>query len=244
MILTCASAGEAVGAAADCLAEAVASQPDLVLGLPTGRTMIPLYAELAQRYRSARLDLSCARAFNLDEILLPPAHPASFARYMEEHAWERIGLVRAKCEIPRSGGNPAAECRRYEATLEEAGGLDLAILGLGEDGHVAYNLPGPPHEETHVVEVPGHVADQLAIPASDRPLRAITLGFGALRRARQLLLLATGAAKARAIRALRESPETETWPCTLLRRHPRLTVIVDGEAGGAEGRGRSERLES
>lgn len=231
-ILTFESEEEAAAAVADLVASAVHQRPELVLGLPTGRTPIPLYTELARRHRAGALDLRRARAFNLDELLLPAWHPASFARYMEEHAWGRIGLERGRCEIPRSGPDPEGECRRYSAALARAGGFDLAILGLGEDGHVAYNLPGPPQEEAHVVEVPDRVAEQLGIPREQRPLRAITLGLGALSAARQLIVLATGAPKARAVRALLDGPEDEAWPCTLLREHARLWVVLDQEAAG------------
>lgn len=224
-------------AAADHLVGLVAAKPDLVLGLPTGRTPIPFYAELAARQENGALDLSRARAFNLDELLLPApsglaAHPASFRAFMERHAWERIGLDRARCEIPRQTADPEAECRRYEAALKSAGGLGLAIVGVGEDGHVAYNLPGQLAEESHLVTVPEAVAERLGVPPTERPLRAITLGLRAFRQARHLLLLATGSEKRRALTALLEGPADPHWPITLLRDHPSFDVLADRAAKG------------
>lgn len=225
-------AGVAV-AAADRLAAAVANKPDLVLGLPTGRTPLPFYDELAARYQRGQIDLSRVRFFHLDELALTPDHPASFATYRDIHAGGRIGLDPKRGDIPR-GDAPdlEAECRRYEAALAAAGGLDLAFLGIGEDGHVAYNLPGPVHEETHVVRLPDSLAAQLGVTS---PLSAITLGLRALREAREVVILATGESKQRALRALLEGPEDPAWPCSLLRGHGDLTVIVNGEAGGGLG---------
>ena len=224
-------------AAADRLEHDVARNPGLVLGLPTGRTMIPFYAELARRHREGTIDLSDARGFNVDELLLPPGHPASFRSFMERHAWERIGLPRERCDIPDAAaalaGGLEEECGRYDRAIEAAGGLGLLFLGIGADGHVAYNLPGPPRGRTHVVEVPAAVADTLpgpGVPEALRPLRAITVGFDALRSARGIVLLATTAEKAPALRALLEGPEDPAWPCTHLRDHPRFDVLVTPEA--------------
>jgi len=225
--------GAVVRAAADLVAEAAAEDPELVLGLPTGRTMVSLYRELARRHRAGALDLRGARGFNLDELLLPPGHPASFRGFMERHAWGRTGLDPERCDVPDPAADPQAECARYDRAIADAGGLDLAVLGVGADGHVAYNLPGEPVETTHVVRVPPEVADTLDVPADRRPLRAISMGLGPLRDARRLLLLATTAEKAPAVRALRDGPEDPAWPCTLLRGHPRFDVILTPAA--AEG---------
>jgi glucosamine-6-phosphate deaminase len=219
-------------AAADLLAQERERRPDLVLGLPTGRTAVLLYRELAARYARGTLDLSRARGFNLDELLLPPGHPASFRAFMERHAWGRTGLDRERCDIPDPGANPDAECRRYERALAAAGGLDLVFLGVGADGHVAYNLPGVPRDETHVVVLPDVEADNQGVPRGERPLRAITVGLGALRSARRLVVMALTADKAAAVRALLDGPPDPAWPCSLLRAHPALDVLLTGAAAG------------
>jgi glucosamine-6-phosphate deaminase len=231
-VRVCERVDEVALAGADHLEHAVSRNARLVLGLPTGRTMVSLYDELARRHRSDRLDLRHATGFNLDELVLPPGHPNSFRAYMERHAGARIGLDPLRWEIPRTDGDVEAECRRYDAALVAAGGLDLAMLGLGADGHVAYNLPGPPRDETHVVTLPDALADTLGVPAEWRPLRAITMGLGTLRAARSLLVLATGAAKAAAVRALREGPPDPAWPCSLLRDHAELELVLDRAAAG------------
>ncbi len=225
-VRTLANAAGVARTAAELLSRAVRREPRLVLGLATGRTMVPFYDALARRHHRGDLDLSRARGFNLDELLLPPDHPASFHSFMKRHAWGRTGLVRDRCDIPDPTADPAAECRRYDRAVSAAGGFDLVFLGLGADGHVAYNLPGETREEAHVVEVPGAVVDTLHVPAAFRPLRAITLGLGALRRARHLVLLATTAEKSRAVHALVHGPQVPAWPCSLLRRHPWFDVLL------------------
>ena len=207
---------DAVRRAADIFVQAAGSTKELRIALPTGRTMIPLYAELAQRKAAGQLDLSGARTFNLDELLLPLPHPASFSSYMELHAWHPLGIRHH--DIPRNTEDSAAECRRYDAAIAAAGGIDLALLGLGEDGHVAYNLPGPPREDTHIVTLPG-----------SRPLRAITMGLGPIRQARHLLMLATTADKRAAISALLDGPEDPLWPCSLLRGHANFDLVTTVE---------------
>jgi glucosamine-6-phosphate deaminase len=217
--------------AADALAEAAFARPGVVLALPTGRTPIPMYDELARRHREGRLDLSQARGFNLDELVLPAGDPRTFRAFMEQHAWDRIGLPRTRCDIP-NGAAPdlAAECARYEAAIEEAGGLDLALLGVGVDGHVAYNMPGPVEWPTHVVRLPDGLAASLEVPADEWPLRAITMGLGTIRSARRIVVLATGGTKATAVRALLEGRQDPDWPCSFLCGHPDIEVLADADA--------------
>ena len=224
----------AVRMVAEVIVAAAIDEPGLVLGLPTGRTPIPVYEELAKRHARGELDLSRARAFNLDELVLPMDHPASFRSFMRRHAWTRIGLDPERCDIPNGEADPDLECGRYESAVAAAGGLDLVFLGVGADGHVAYNLPGPRRDSTHVVELPTDLAKSLEVPPGWMPLRAITLGLGVLLSAKRLLMLAVGDAKARAVRALLESPPTPEWPCSLLRGHTRFDVVLDLAAAGGK----------
>lgn len=224
-------AREVASAAADVIQGATVLRPDLVLALPTGRTPIDLYDELASRHARGDIDLSRARAFNLDELILPSDDPRTFRAYMRTHAWGRTGLAVEQAALPDGEASDLeAECRRYEMAVRSAGGIELAILGLGVDGHVAYNLPGPVTLETHIVRLPDSVAAALDPPASD--LAAITMGLGTIRSARAILLLATGASKAQAVRALAHGGSAEEWPCTFLRDHAHLQVFVDRPAAG------------
>ena len=218
-------------AAADLLTGEVAAQREIVLALPTGRTPIPFYDELAARHAAGALDLTRARGFNLDEVVLPRHDPRTFRAFMEQHAWGRTGLRRDRCDIP-DGEAPdlEAECVRYERAITDAGGIGVAILGVGVDGHIAYNMPGPVRLGTHVTRLPDGLAASLAVPPGDWPLRAITMGIGTIRSARRILVLATGESKVTAVRRLVHGPEDPHWPCSFLHTHANLDLIADRAA--------------
>ena len=226
--------GAVARAAADLLAEEVTAQREIALALPTGRTPIPFYDELAARSAAGRLDLTRARGFNLDELVLPRHDPRTFRAFMEQHAWGRTGLRRDRCDIP-DGAAPdlEAECLRYERALTDAGGIGVAILGVGVDGHIAYNMPGPLRLGTHVTRLPDGLAASRAVPPGDWPLRAITMGIGTIRAARRILVLATGESKATAVQRLVHGPDDPEWPCSFLHAHPDLDLIADRAAASS-----------
>lgn len=214
------------------------------LALPTGRSYVPFYAALADRHprrydRSAASPWYRAEGLNLDELVLPEGHPRSFAAYMQEHVWSRCALDASRFSIPDGaavyGGSEADLldlCRKVDARAAALEPLDVALLGLGADGHIAYNLPHGVREDTHAVELPDALAEELGVPEGERPLRAVTLGFGPLRRARHLLLLVAGSEKAEAVRRLFRDEASSAWPCTLLRGHPHFEVFADEAAVG------------
>ncbi len=211
------------------------------LALPTGRTYVPFYRRLARVSASSAEILSRARGFNLDELVLPSGHAQSFSSYMREYAFGPTALRKERFSIPDVGhlegrvpspADVASLARSYDQEIQTMLPVDVALLGLGEDGHVAYNLPGPVHEETHVVELGEDLAESLEVDPAWRPLRAVTVGFEPLRSARRILLLAYGRSKAEAVSRLRSGPVDPSWPCTVLRDHPGLEVFVDIEAAG------------
>ena len=229
------SSAEAVSrAAADLVVARTRAKPKLVMALPTGRTPIPFYADLQARHLRGESNLAAASAFNLDELILPPEDPRTFRSFMQRHAWQKIGLARERCLIPNAlAADPEAECARYEAAIAAAAGLDLAVLGVGTDGHVAYNMPGPVGRLTHVIHLPDELAASLDVPPQDRPLRAITMGLETLQRAREIVIMATGESKAAPLRALLGADrDPERWPCTYLADHPALTLLLDPAAAG------------
>ena len=158
----------------------------------------------------------------------------TFRAFMEQHAWGRTGLRRDRCDIP-DGAAPdlEAECLRYEGALTDAGGIGVAILGVGVDGHIAYNMPGPMRLGTHVTRLPDGLAASLAVPPGDWPLRAITMGIGTIRAARRILVLATGESKVTAVQRLVHGPDDPHWPCSFLHTHPNLDVIADRAAASS-----------
>lgn len=217
--------------AAGWFAAAVEARPDIVVALPTGRTPIAMYEILADERTAGRFDLAQATTFNLDEVLLQKAMPQTFFQFMTRHAWTPLGVAPERRRIPDGETeDPEGECVRYEAAIAAAGGLHLAILGIGADGHIAYNLPGQAGPRTHVVTLDPETIASLGGDLRG-PVRAITMGVETIRSAPTILLLATGASKAEALRRMRDDPASEAWPCTLLRGHEGLQVIADAAAG-------------
>lgn len=176
------------------------------------------------------MSLSEARIFNLDEYRgLPRADPHSFAAYLHQRLIDPLRLAPAQVRLLRGDAvDLAAECRDYDAALAACGGLDLGVLGLGTNGHIAFNEPGSSWDErTHVVQL-----SQSTNPWP-MPREGITLGIRSLLDARQILLLIAGAGKQAAKAALYRGVEDREWPVTSLLRHPSLTVIELCEAGSS-----------
>ena len=231
---------------AELVANWLRTRPGLRLLLPTGRTPEGMYAALRAHAAENSLPTEHASVFQLDEYAgLGPGDPRSFAGTLRR---ELEGMRFAALHLlDGAAADPGAEARRHQELLDAAP-VDLAVLGLGRDGHVAFDEPGTlPEENARVVGLdPVTIADAAeAFGGEDRvPRRAITVGLTTLREARRLVLLVTGEAKAPALRALLEDPVSTRRPASLLRDHPRLTIIADRAAASllVERRGaRSDR---
>ncbi|MCR4391454.1 MAG: glucosamine-6-phosphate deaminase [Candidatus Acetothermia bacterium] len=222
--------------AARIVARQLLLKPDSVLGLPTGDTPEGMYRVLVQLHRNGFLDFSKATAFNLDEYLgIPPDHPQSFSAYMRRHLWNHVNLAKDKVHIPASlPEDPKAECLRYEELIRKSGGIDLAVLGIGENGHIAFNEPGTPWERlTHVatLSLETRRREARAFGGLEQvPQRAITMGIKTIMRARAILLLASGASKAEALARALAGPVTPEVPASVLQLHSALTVVADRAA--------------
>lgn len=217
---------------------ALAARPGLVLGLPTGRTPVGLYRRLS----AMGLDWRQARTFNLDEFVgVAPEDPRSFRGFMDQHLFGHVNLDPAAIGFLRgNAADLAAECERYESAIAHAGGLDLLICGLGANGHIGFNEPGPGlaalthvaqlHEETRAANAEGFGGDRAAVPS-----RALTMGMSAILRARRLVVMATGSGKAQAVQSMLRGPLTTGVPASWLQVHPALHVVVDEAAASALG---------
>jgi len=206
--------------------------------LPTGHTPVGMYRELVRLHREGLLDFSRVTSFNLDEYLgIPPDHPQSFASYMRIHLWGQVNLRPGACHIPKSLPEaPEAECARYEELIREAGGIDLAVLGLGGNGHIAFNEPGTPFESTiHVAELSQETREaEAAAWGVDRvPEKAITMGIRTVMNAREIFLLVSGEEKAEVLSRALTGPITPEVPASVLQLHPRLTVFADAAVAGS-----------
>ena len=192
-----------------------------------------MYAELGRMYEKG-LDFSRVTVFMLDEYIgIARGNPCSFAGYLDKHFYAKVNVPRAR----RHGfdslvADPEAECRRYDRDIAEAGGFDLAILGIGRNGHVAFNEPGgfislASHAQKLAKDT---ISRNRAGPTVEFPTHAMTVGMGAILNARSLLLLATGAAKARAIAEMMNGRVTTRLPASLLQIHDNCQVLADPAA--------------
>jgi glucosamine-6-phosphate deaminase len=223
------------------IAARLTAKPGLVLGLPTGETPRGIYARLVKAHRSGEVSFANAASFNLDEYLgLPPDHPASYHAYMREMLFRHVDIDPTRAHLPDGLATDAtAEGLRYEQAIAEAGGIDLMVLGIGGNGHIGFNEPGSPFDSrTRPVRLTEatRAANAHSFPAGETvPASAITMGIATILDSREILLVATGPAKAAALAAALHGPESPQCPASVLRRHPAVTVVCDGAASVASG---------
>ena len=232
-------AGTAAQLVARLIAARVRAEPDLVLGLATGRTMERVYDCLAAMHRDTGLDLSCCRTFNLDEYIGVPADDEhSYRHYMDRHLFSRVNIAHANTQIPDGmAADLRAEAVRYERLIMEAGGIDLQLLGIGEAGHIGFNEPlsalmSRTREKALTPVTRQQNAAMFGGEADRVPARALTMGVGTILEARELILLATGRAKAAILARAVEGPITAMISASALQLHPNCKVVVDEEAAG------------
>jgi glucosamine-6-phosphate deaminase len=211
--------------------------PGTVLGLPTGRTPIPLYRELVRIHRLGRVSFARATTFNLDEFVgVARRDPGSYHSFMRRHFFDYVD-VRAE-RVHFLNGRAAdldRECDRYERAIARCGGIDLQLLGLGANGHVGFNEPAP-HlvARTHRTRLRAATRRANASLFGDRaaavPAEALSMGMATILQARRIVLMATGAGKAACVERLVRGPLTTRLPASFLQLHPRAEVWLDADA--------------
>jgi glucosamine-6-phosphate deaminase len=224
------------------VADMLAAKPDLVLGLPTGRTPVRFYHDLASLAEHGSADFSRATTFNLDEFVgLPPEHPSSYRSFMNAHLFGRVNLHPDRTNFLNGAAIDAdAECGRYERAIADAGGIDLQILGLGTNGHIGFNEPADGlHAHTHRVTLTAETrranaalfgGDPAAVPAE-----ALSMGMATILRARSIVLMATGKTKASTVEHLIRGPITPKLPASFLQVHPDVEIVLDELAASCLG---------
>jgi glucosamine-6-phosphate deaminase len=237
------SAQAAAHALAKAISRALAKHPALVLGLPTGRTPVPLYRELARLGRDGAVDFSRAATFNLDEFLgIDAADPRSYRGFMQRHLFAQVNLRPGRIHfLDGMNEDVDAECDRYERAIRRAGGIDLQILGLGQNGHIGFNEPG--HAlvaRTHRVRLTHATRAANAALFEGRiasvPREALSMGMVTILHAARIVMLATGASKARCVERMINGPLTTQLPASFLQLHSNVEVWLDRPA--------AERLEN
>lgn len=223
--------------AADKIALCLKDKPECVLGLATGSTPIGLYAQLVEDFQNGKISFARAATFNLDEYRgLDPQHNQSYRYFMQKNLFDHVDVELEKTHVP-DGANPDAQaaCDAYEKGIEEAGGIDLQLLGLGHNGHIGFNEPDDSFPVgTHVVDLTESTINansRLFDSIDEVPRQAYTMGVGTIMKARSILVVASGADKAQIVRDAFFGPVTPQVPASVLQLHPDVTVIVDAEAG-------------
>lgn len=222
--------------AAGIVAQLLRRKPRCVLGLATGSTPQGMYGELIRRHREANLDFSQVVTFNLDEYVgLGPDHPQSYRYFMQQSLFDDINVKRENTHVPDGlATNFEDYCEKYERQIREVGGIDLQILGIGSDGHIAFNEPGSSlGSRTRLKTLTSETVRDNArfFGTADRvPRLAITVGVGTILESRRCLLLAIGTSKAAAIRNAVEGPVTAQVTASALQLHREVVVVLDQAA--------------
>lgn len=227
---------ELAQAGAGIIAAEILRKPDAVLGLATGSSPLGIYQSLIDLYKEGIISFADVTTFNLDEYLgLDPSHPESYHTYMSENFFNHVDQPEELRHIPNGiADDPEAESLAYDNAIESAGGIDLQLLGIGTNGHIGFNEPDAVFAGmTHVVDLA-----ESTIEANSRffdsidevPRKAVSMGIRSIMQAKRILLIATGEAKAEAIRRTVRGPIDPDCPASILQVHPDATLLVDRAA--------------
>ncbi|MGC1488147.1 MAG: glucosamine-6-phosphate deaminase [Albidovulum sp.] len=224
---------QAVALVSKLIAERISAKPHTVLGLATGRTMEKVYANLV----AGGVSFANCRTFNLDEYIgLKPSDPNSYRSYMNAHLFDHVDIDLSNTHIPDGCAIDLKKAAQtYEQRIVEAGGIDLQLVGIGEDGHIGFNEPlsslvSRTRDKLLTPETRAQNAGMFGGDLRNVPKRALTMGVGTILDTRELVLLATGAAKASVVAKAVEGPVTSMISASAIQLHPNCKVILDEEA--------------
>lgn len=221
---------------ANFIADSITKNHPINLGLATGATMEPVYAELVQLNCSGKVDFTGVRTFNLDEYVgLEPENKNSYRYYMDSNLFDKINILKSSTHLPDGLAlDENKECERYDQLIKKLGGIDLQLLGIGNDGHIGFNEPlSSFSSRTHVEDLTPETYKQNSIyfnPPESMPKRAYTMGIGTILEAKQIIMLITGKKKAEIVAKAIEGPLTSMIPATALQLHNNVIVVLDKDA--------------
>jgi glucosamine-6-phosphate deaminase len=232
-VILCENTTRWASEAAEIVAGVIREKANPVLILPTGGTPLPVYDALTQFCADGALSFAKTKTFNLDEYVgLEPTHEQSYRAFMERNLFRRVDIPKENTHVPMGiGADLQAQCAAYEQALQQAGGADLAVLGIGGNGHIGFNEPGTSFaSQTHVVTLDERTRrDNARFFASleEVPTQAVTMGLATILSAKRILLLVQGAAKADIVRAALQGPVTEAVPGSVLQCHADVVAVLD-----------------
>lgn len=221
---------------AQIMKDVIKNNPECVLGLATGDTPIGMYNLLAEGYEKGELDFSKVRSVNLDEYYpLSPDNDQSYRYFMNKNLFDRINIDKANTNVPDGMAKDVEKsCAEYEAKIDAMGGIDIQVLGIGRNGHIGFNEPDselvPTTHLTALTDSTIEANSRFFASENDVPKHAITMGIESVFKARKIIVVASGASKAEAIRATVYGNLSTNCPASLLRLHPDVTIICDEAA--------------
>lgn len=229
-------ASAAAAIVADQFANLIKAKPNAVLGLATGGTPVKTYQQLVQWVQQGQLSFQDVQSFNLDEYVgLKGDHPQSYRSFMNENLFEHVDIDLSRTHVPDgTAADLTTQCQEYEAMIREAGGIDLQLLGIGHNGHIAFNEPGSAADSrtrlvdltTETIQANARFFDTI----DEVPKQAVTMGIGTIMESKSIVLLATGEGKAEAVERMIQGPVDVELPASILQQHPSLTVVTDPAA--------------
>ncbi len=232
-IYSCADYQEMSRKAASIIASQIIMKPNCVLGLATGSTPIGTYNQLVEWCDNKELDFSQVRSVNLDEYRgLGPDHDQSYRYFMQTNLFDRVNIDVANTNVPNGKAeDPAAECARYDQVIQDMGGIDLQLLGLGRNGHIGFNEPDDVFQTgTHLVDLTESTIDankRFFASEADVPRQALTMGVLAIMQAKTVLMVVSGADKAEAVAKSFSGPVDPQVPASILQLHPDVRLVAD-----------------
>ena len=225
-------------AAAEIMADVIKEKPQCVLGLATGSTPVGMYECLAEKCSSGELDFSLVKTVNLDEYYpISPDNKQSYRYFMNENLFSKVNIKLENTRVPAGdAADPDIECAEYEKYIDSLGGIDIQVLGIGQNGHIGFNEPDSfLYTDTHVTELTESTMQANARFFSEdevMPTKALTMGMGSIFKARKIIVMANGEKKRDAVTKLLSGKITTECPVTFLNLHGDVTVICDKSAIG------------
>lgn len=238
-VILCENYEELSKQAAKIVSSQLIVKPNSVLGLATGSTPIGLYQNLIDMNKNGEIDFSQVKTYNLDEYYpIKKSNDQSYDYFMNEQLFSHINIDKNNTNIPNGeASDPVKECERYENELSKIGGVDLQVLGIGQNGHIAFNEP----DENLIAVTHLTGLTKSTIEANSRffasedevPKKALTMGMGSILKAKKIIILANGTNKSKAVAELLNDNINTNNPATMLKVHPDVTLICDKEAYSA-----------
>ncbi len=229
------TADEIAIACADIFTALIAQKPDCILGLATGASPVKTYNELIRRYNNGEISFENIRTFNLDEYCdLPRDDKNSYYTFMHENLFNHVNIKEENVHIPDgNAADPAAHAKSYDEMIDSAGGIDIQLLGIGTNGHIGFNEPSDAFSDgTFKVKLTDSTIKSNSIYFDDdtMPCYALTMGINSIMKAKKIVLIATGEAKAEAIKATIDGEVTPKCPASVLKNHPDAILLIDKAA--------------